>query len=157
MPEHETPESSLKVSDRRKFTSSGERRPGVEDEEPAAAPPRVAPPPPPPAAKPDPGPPPRQQRLAQREVTFNALLEMLYGNALMFLGLAAPPGEPPRIELEGARETIDMLGVLQTKTHGNLTAEENEALKNILYDLRMAYAEVAKAVAGPRGAQLPRR
>jgi hypothetical protein len=38
-----------------------------------------------------------------------------------------------------AKQTIDLLGMLEEKTRGNLTAEESGMLKNILYDLRIIY------------------
>lgn len=43
-----------------------------------------------------------------------------------------------------ARETIDILGMLQEKTQGNLTGEEERILHEVLFDLRMAYVQASK-------------
>ena len=43
-----------------------------------------------------------------------------------------------------ARQTIDLLGLLQEKTRGNLTGPEESLLDQALYDLRLRYVEVAK-------------
>jgi hypothetical protein len=58
-------------------------------------------------------------------------------------------GGQPRIDLIGARQTIDTLGLLQEKTKGNLTSAESNFLQNCLYELRMAYVEVTNALARP--------
>jgi hypothetical protein len=67
----------------------------------------------------------------------------------MQLGLAAPQGEKATLDLIGARQTIDILGLLNDKTKGNLTAAEESTLRNILYELRMAYLEVTNLLANP--------
>ncbi|HYV05968.1 MAG TPA: DUF1844 domain-containing protein, partial [Blastocatellia bacterium] len=65
--------------------------------------------------------------------------------AAMHLGMIHPQGqEPLPVDLESARHLIDMLGMLQTKTRGNLTAEEDSLLENILADLRMQFVAVSK-------------
>jgi len=157
-------EPVLKVSDRRHFTESGERRPEVEAavfEERAAPPPSPASPPlaaptPAPAAPATPPPPP-QERLAAREITFAGLLQDLYATCMMQLGAELQPGQPGQVDLEGARETIDLLGVLQQKTHGNLEAQEARLLDNVLYELRLAYLEVQRASARVAPPPPPRR
>jgi uncharacterized protein DUF1844 len=58
-------------------------------------------------------------------------------------------GAQPRVDLIGARQTIDTLGLLQEKTKGNLTSTEEHFLQNCLYELRMAYVEVTNALARP--------
>jgi hypothetical protein len=68
---------------------------------------------------------------------------------LMQLGLAAPQGEKPALDLLGARQTIDILGILNDKTKGNLTMAEENTLRNVLYELRMAYLEVTNLLANP--------
>ncbi len=45
------------------------------------------------------------------------------------------------VDLEGARQFIDILGILQDKTRGNLDAREAALLDGALYDLRMKYVE----------------
>lgn len=83
------------------------------------------------------------------EMTFEKFIASLYMTSLMQLGLAAPQGEKPTLDLIGARQTIDILGLLNDKTKGNLTAAEENALRNILYELRMAYLEVTNLLANP--------
>ena len=83
------------------------------------------------------------------EMTFEKFIASLYMTSLMQLGLAAPQGEKPTLDLIGARQTIDILGLLNDKTKGNLTAAEESTLRNIVYELRMAYLEVTNLVANP--------
>ena len=83
------------------------------------------------------------------EMTFEKFIASLYMTSLMQLGLAAPQGEKPALDLIGARQTIDILGLLNDKTKGNLTAAEESTLRNILYELRMAYLEVTNLLANP--------
>ena len=70
---------------------------------------------------------------------------MLAVEAAMHLGLIQSPGEEaPPADLEAARHLIDMLGMLQSKTRGNLTGEEVHLLENILADLRMQFVAISK-------------
>jgi len=59
------------------------------------------------------------------------------------LGLHIPPTEKeePPPDLEGARHSIDLLGMLQEKTRGNLTLEEQRLLENSLTELRFRYVQ----------------
>jgi hypothetical protein len=66
---------------------------------------------------------------------------------MLQLGLMHEQGGAPRIDLIGARQTIDTLGLLQEKTKGNLSSVESSFLQNCLYELRMAYVEVTNALA----------
>ncbi len=71
---------------------------------------------------------------------FSFLLSSLSMQAMMALGELTPPGmNEPQADLEQARTLIDLLGVLEEKTRGNLTPEESSLLENILYELRMRY------------------
>jgi len=91
-----------------------------------------------------------QARSAQDfEMTFEKFAASIYMSALIQLGLAAPPGEKPVVDLIGARQTIDTLAILQEKTKGNLTPAEANMLQNILYELRMAYLEVTNLLTRP--------
>jgi hypothetical protein len=83
------------------------------------------------------------------EVNFERFMASLYMTAMMQLGLMQEQGVPPRIDLIGARQTIDSLGMLREKTQGNLTSKEKAFLENCLYELRMAYVEVTNALAHP--------
>jgi hypothetical protein len=74
-------------------------------------------------------------------------------SALMQLGLVHEQGAQPAVDLLGARQTIDTIGMLSDKTKGNLTMTEDNLMQNVLYELRMAYVEVTNAIA--RGPQTP--
>jgi len=83
------------------------------------------------------------------EMTFERFMASLYMSAMLQLGMMHEEGGQPRIDLIGARQTIDTLGLLQQKTKGNLTSAESNFLQNCLYELRMAYVEVTNALARP--------
>lgn len=77
---------------------------------------------------------------------FLDLVHSLQFGAMMHLGLVADPeGKPAPPDLPAARHAIDLLGVLREKTKGNLTAEEDAALSDGLYSLRMAWLSVFEA------------
>ncbi|HYM79741.1 MAG TPA: DUF1844 domain-containing protein [Candidatus Dormibacteraeota bacterium] len=83
------------------------------------------------------------------EITFERFLAQLYMTAMLQLGLMRQQGEQPRVDIIGARLTIDTLSLIAEKTRGNLTAAEQNFLQNSLYELRMAYVEVTNALARP--------
>ncbi len=91
----------------------------------------------------------RADQARDLEMSFDKFIASLYMTTLMQLGLAAPQGEKPMLDLMGARQTIDILGILNDKTKGNLTAQEESTLRNVLYELRMAYLEVTNMLANP--------
>ena len=79
------------------------------------------------------------------EATFLSLINMLAVEAAMHLGLIETPGEAsPVVDLEAARHMVDMLGVLEQKTQGNLSPDEEKLLENILADLRMQYVALSR-------------
>ncbi|MBX3364402.1 MAG: DUF1844 domain-containing protein [Phycisphaeraceae bacterium] len=82
-----------------------------------------------------------------RPIDFDDLIRTLASQALMYLG--AFPDESGRAMLapEMAKAYIDMLAVLETKTKGNLTPEEDSALKGVLNELRLQFVEISKAIA----------
>lgn len=83
------------------------------------------------------------------EMTFERFLASLYMTAMLQLGLMRQQGEQPRIDIIGARQTIDTLSLIGEKTKGNLTPAEENFLQNSLYELRMAYVEVTNALTRP--------
>jgi hypothetical protein len=85
----------------------------------------------------------------EMEMTFERFMASLYMTAMLQLGLMQEEGGQPRIDLLGARQTIDTLSLLSEKTKGNLMAVEENFLQNCLYELRMAYVEVTNALARP--------
>jgi len=89
------------------------------------------------------------QSAKELEMTLERFLASLYMSAMLQLGMMHEQGGQPRIDLIGARQTIDTLSLLQEKTKGNLTPAEEGFLQNCLYELRMAYVEVTHALARP--------
>ena len=79
------------------------------------------------------------------EITFASFIYSLTTSALIALGeLPEPTSERTEVNLPLAKQTIDILGILQEKTAGNLTDEEHNLLSNLLYDLRMRYVKASK-------------
>lgn len=75
---------------------------------------------------------------------FNLLVLSLTTSALMHLGEAPEEAGPKgEVNLGHARQVIDMLAVLEVKTRGNLTGEEERILHQALFDLRMRFARKA--------------
>lgn len=71
---------------------------------------------------------------------FLDLVQSLQMGAMVGLGmLQGPDGKRPPVDLPAAKDAIDLLGILQEKTKGNLTKEEEEILREGLYHLRMGY------------------
>jgi hypothetical protein len=89
------------------------------------------------------------------EMSFERFMASLYMTAMMQLGLMHEEGGQPGVDVIGARQTIDTLGMIADKTKGNLTAKEQGFLQNCLYELRMAYVEVTNSLARPPQATSP--
>jgi hypothetical protein len=83
------------------------------------------------------------------EMTFERFLASLYMTAMLQMGLMHEQGGQPRIDIIGARQTIDTLTLMAEKTKGNLTPTEEAFLQNSLYEVRMAYVEVTNALSRP--------
>jgi len=81
------------------------------------------------------------------EMNFERLVASLYMTAMMQMGLVHEEGQQPVADLLGAKQTIDTLGLLQEKTKGNLTDQEQHLLQNCLYELRMGFVELTNALA----------
>lgn len=155
MAEHKQDET-FKVIDRRLFTAEGDLRPEAAEEErreksraaepakpaPAASAGKAAVAPratEAPAAKPAPEAPSRN---------FQMLVELLGRNTAVLLGAVPDPATGQAyLDLEGAREMIDMLDTLREKTSGNLHAEEESLLSEVLGNLKLSYMEISKAAA----------
>jgi len=165
-------QESFTVTDRRLFTPDGEIRKEVTQEEVSPSVAKVEAPPQ--AAQRDMPPAPsaaEQQKQADEyrksakdldtrvelsghsakdlEMTFERFTASLYMTAMLQLGLMHEQGGEPRVDLIGARQTIDTLSMLTEKTQNNLTSTEENLLQNCLYELRMAYVEVTNALARP--------
>ena len=162
--------SGFKVMDRRLFNADGSLRADavIEDAviEEAPAPEPVAPPPPRPAApqfsaaditgatRPAAPPPPPQPPMAQpmppqemgaepEQTMFTEFLMRVASEAFIYLGLVAHPmtGQP-QVDMEAAKETIEMLLMLQHKTQGNLTPGEARFYEDLMADLKMQFVSM---------------
>lgn len=155
----------LKVTDKRIFTPEGDIREEFrEDIKPADV--AAAPPPPPkPAEKPpeppkterrqqDAGPPPGGERRRTMADTaenpgtpFADFVQQLIAQAYMFLGmLRSPTSAKPMIDVQAAREMIDILTMLKEKTEGNLTPEESDFLNTYLGELKVAFVQRTRQI-----------
>jgi hypothetical protein len=83
---------------------------------------------------------------AQPPVTFEHLVQQFYVSAMIQMGAGAQEGQRPRVDILGARTTIDLLGVLEEKTQGNLTENESRALQTVLFEVRMAFMELTSMI-----------
>ena len=83
---------------------------------------------------------------------FLDLVQSLQMGAMIGLGMIqGPDGKRPPVDLPAAKDAIDLLGILQEKTKGNLTKEEEEVLREGLYHLRMGYMAMINAPPAGRG------
>lgn len=139
-------EPSFKVQDRRRFSATGDAREEAAEETTEAAPA--------PASEPGahvggtaapsgdetaPGPEPGA------EITFASFVFSLSTQALVHLGEVPDPIDgTAHINLEAARQIIDILAMLLEKTRGNLDPAESALLESALYDLRMRYVDRAR-------------
>ncbi|MFO0549248.1 MAG: DUF1844 domain-containing protein [Polyangiaceae bacterium] len=81
------------------------------------------------------------------QLDFSTFVLGIIGTAYVHLG-DAPPTDGVEPDLEFARQNIDLLVLLQTKTKGNLTGDEERLLEQALEDLNARYAEVSRGAAG---------
>jgi hypothetical protein len=135
-PEEEA--TGFKVSDRRKFSADGElrepERPPVEDVETDPAPETTA--------FEDPS-----AEKTEEEIDFASLILSLATTALAHLGEVLDPATGEKTEnLAAAKQMIDILSILETKTKGNLQPDEQRLLENLLYELRMKYLNKARII-----------
>ena len=80
------------------------------------------------------------------EVDFTTFVLSLSHSARLHLGDAPDPVTgKSALDLPMARHSIDLLGMLQGKTHGNLTGAEEQVLTQELHDLRVRYVEVSQS------------
>ena len=77
-------------------------------------------------------------------IDFSTFVLSLSSSAAFHLGIAPhPEGGAQEQNLPMAKQTIDILSILQEKTNGNLTGEEERLLSEVLYNLRMAYVRAS--------------
>jgi hypothetical protein len=155
----------IKVTDRRLFTPDGELRedaepPADDGEEPSASSTQRATPPPDdfaraggtahaPAAEAPPASPAAQGAGAEpstgwardERVSILDLVGLLAEPIALYLGDLELPDGQRTVDLDQARVYIDLLGVLQEKTRGNLSGEEEAVLSDLVYRLKMRYVQ----------------
>ena len=82
----------------------------------------------------------------QPPVGFEHLVQQFYVSAMIQMGAGTQEGQRPRVDILGARGTIDLLGILAEKTRGNLTEAEDRMLQSILFECRMAFLELSSMI-----------
>jgi hypothetical protein len=82
----------------------------------------------------------------QPPVSFENLVQQFYVSAMIQMGAGTQEGQRPRVDILGARNTIDLLGILAEKTRGNLTEAEDRALQAVLFECRMAFLELSSMI-----------
>jgi hypothetical protein len=129
---------SFTVTDRRAFAVGGETK---ETASAADLPPEQAPP-----AGPKAGGQGDEHEAAQAlpPADFATLILSLGSSAVASMGESGGPGDKPARDLPMAKHAIDLLSVLEEKTKGNLTSEEEQILESLLFDLRLRYVEALK-------------
>jgi hypothetical protein len=163
LPKDKPAPKELKVTDKRIFTPEGEIRDEFKKEikpvEPAAAAAAEKPEPKAaandaPKAAPRPQEPPReerrrsmQDRASSPETPFTNFIEPLIAQAYMSLGMLRNPYQPQaKIDVGAARQMIEIVSLLQEKTKGNLTPDEEDFLTTHLSELKLAYVQRTKTI-----------
>lgn len=82
----------------------------------------------------------------QPAISFEHLVQQFYVSAMIQMGAGAQEGQRPQIDILGARNTIDLLGVLAEKTKGNLTEAEDRTLQSVLFEARMAFLDLTSMI-----------
>jgi hypothetical protein len=77
-------------------------------------------------------------------ITFGTFVVSLASSAAFALGEAAAPEGGAELNLPLAKQTIDLLALLQEKTRGNLSDEESKLIEAVLYDLRLRFIDAQK-------------
>jgi len=144
MADSEQKTGNFTVTDRRAFDPSGETKsdrpvPQAVSQPVASDQPVVTPPTEPPPEK--------EAPRALPPADFATLVLSLGSSAVMYLGHEdGPDGKKTQRNLPMAKHAIDLLTVLEEKTKGNLSSEEDQILESLLFDLRLRYVEAMKTV-----------
>ncbi len=162
MSEEEQEKKGFRVVDKRRFNSEGETRADAPERPEPKVEPAPAPRQPPPQAQrtdarapahPEDAQPHQQRGGGMDFISFVASLATQALAALGALPEARAQGMPVSIEM--AREYIEIIAMLQDKTRGNLSREEDAAMQRVMTELRMVYVETTQRIA--KGAQPPKR
>ncbi len=85
-----------------------------------------------------------QEGILLPKIDFSMFIFSLNSSVLVHLGILDDPATGRKSKnMAAAKQTIDILGLLEEKTRGNLTDDERDMLKHILYDLRMMFVREA--------------
>jgi hypothetical protein len=139
-------------TDWKKQAQEEKRRLAEQEQKKATAPAAVTPP------RPTPGEPaiggmpragggPGGRDRAMPAASFTTLVQSIVTQVLFYLGELTARGTEPSLNLDMAKHNIDMLGVLEAKTKGNLTEDEQRLLDSALYEARMRYVALAQQIA----------
>ncbi len=79
-------------------------------------------------------------------LSFDSLVQSVYMQAILQLGGGTQEGQQPQVDLLGARQSIDMLGILDLKSQGNLTPAEQGLIHSAIFELRLAFLEITQAL-----------
>lgn len=140
--EEEKKEKGFVIKDRRRFDDTGDARPETPKEEAAAPPqgPKIEPK----TAESRVEEPKRgdQTEASFPEINFSTFVFSLGTSAMYHFGdFPDPVTKKAERNLDAAKQTIDILGILQQKTHGNLSDDEEKLLESLLYELRMRFVK----------------
>lgn len=89
---------------------------------------------------------PSSAAAAPRDVpaaSFNTLVQSILTQALYYMGEIAAEGQEPVMSLDLSKQQIDLLAILQDKTKGNLTPEEQTLINTMLYEARTRWVSLA--------------
>ncbi|MCC6952731.1 MAG: DUF1844 domain-containing protein [Deltaproteobacteria bacterium] len=142
--------NSIRVVDRRRFNSAGDSQPNSRSEEPRSEPTPTAAKAPESPQRPSNATTPSaaHEEAGYASVDFSGFVVSLATQAMVLLGeMAHPQTNTVMMDLEGARQTIDIIAILQQKTKGNLNSEEERLVSEVLASLRLAF--VNKTRRGP--------
>ncbi|MFT4114531.1 DUF1844 domain-containing protein [Silvibacterium sp.] len=92
----------------------------------------------------------RQQNPGMKDtgpIGIEHVFQSIYLSAVVAMGAATEPGQKPRIDILGARQSIDMLIALEEKTKGNLSEQQTRLLQSLIFELRMMFLEITNAIA----------
>lgn len=144
--EEEERNEGFKVTDKRRFTPEGaskpSERPSAVSQETKGEPGEREQPAEHTESRTQPG---AQSKEPPPPMDFATFVISMANTALFQLGLVkGPESDEPKKDLAGARQTIDLLALIEEKTRGNLTDQEKKILSEALYQLRMVFVEASK-------------
>jgi hypothetical protein len=92
---------------------------------------------------------------APEKIGFEHLVQQLYLSAMMQMGAGTPEGQRPRIDILGARQTIDLLNVVLARTQGDLSSSESRTLETVLFELRVTFLELTRMISAQPQPPMP--